>query len=428
MNIQNLYQEVINSTGVSTDTRSIKPGMVFFALKGNNFDANNFVQQALDSGASVVVTQNEKFRKHKHCYYTANSLKTLQKLAAMHRENLNSTVIGITGTNGKTTTKELIRESLSTIDTVYSTQGNLNNHIGVPLTLLAIKKETKFAVIEMGANHMGEIEFLCKIAQPDYGIITNIGHAHLEGFGSFENVIKTKTELYRFIKRKNGKIFVNEDDSLLLEQSGKNERILYGEKILNAALINDINPFLKCRWEHNNKKYTAETHLIGNYNMPNILAAISIGLYFGGDPEKINTKLSEYIPSNMRSQWIETNSNKIILDAYNANPTSMATALKNLADIKNGKKAAILGDMLELGKYSDEEHYNILKLLIELKIDNVILIGDCFNKFKAEFNSFTFFINTAEAKNILKKHAIKNHIILLKGSRGIGVDELKELL
>ena len=427
MDKQQLYLQIKASAGVSTDTRSIKPGMVFFALKGDTFDANEFVQQAIDAGASLVITQNAAFSNHPVCYYTPDTLKTLQDVAAVHRNQLKSVIIGITGTNGKTTTKELIREALSATGTVQSTQGNLNNHIGVPLTLLSIKDDTKFAIVEMGANHPGEIEFLCNIARPDFGVITNIGRAHLEGFGSFNGVIKTKTELYKFIRENNGNIFVNEDDPLLISLSEGQNRIIYGTKSLDATVVNDGNPYLRCHWNFNDENYFTETKLTGYYNLPNLLAAISIGLHFGADPKELNRKLSEYTPSNMRSQWMETGRNHLILDAYNANPSSMAVALKNFALLQKEKKLPVLGDMLELGSYSDDEHHAILELLTELKFTAAVLVGPEFSKFRNEFPAFLFFNDTSEARTALTKNVVNNYTVLLKGSRGIGVDGLKDI-
>lgn len=427
MEINQLYQKIVTSAGVSTDTRTLRPGMIFFALKGESFNANDFVQQAIDAGASCVVTQNPAFLNHPFCFYTPDSLKTLQEVAAIRRSHLKSIVIGITGTNGKTTTKELIREALSAAGKVYATSGNFNNHIGVPLTLLAIKDDADFVIIEMGANHPGEIEFLCNIARPEYGIITNIGRAHLDGFGSFEGVINTKSELYIFIKEINGKIFVNEDDPLLVSLSKGYNQILYGTKSLDASIVNDENPYLRCNWNWNNKKYFTETKLTGNYNLSNLLAAISIGLHFGADPKLLSEKLSDYTPSNMRSQWIETDRNHLILDAYNANPSSMAAALNNFALLDAEKKLPVLGDMLELGSYSDTEHHAILELLTELRFSEAVLIGPCFSKFRNEFTAFLFFNDTAEARNALTKNVVSKFTILLKGSRGIGVDALKDI-
>ncbi|MGD9493744.1 MAG: UDP-N-acetylmuramoyl-tripeptide--D-alanyl-D-alanine ligase [Bacteroidales bacterium] len=427
MNIQQLYQKITDSAGVSIDTRSLKPEMVFFAFQGEKYDANNFIQQALDAGAALVVTQNPAFEKHPQCYFTNNTLKTLQEIALWKRKQMKAIVIGITGTNGKTTTKELMREALSAAGTVEATQGNLNNHIGVPLTLLSMNNDTDFAIVEMGANHPGEIEFLCNIACPDYGVITNIGRAHLEGFGSFEGVIKTKTELYSFIARNKGSVFVNEDDPLLVKLSEGCKKILYGTKTLDVSIVNDANPFLRCHWKVNEEGFFTQTKLSGSYNLPNLLTAISIGLHFGAKAKEISEKLSEYTPSNMRSQWIETERNQLILDAYNANPSSMSAALKNFADLQTEKKLPVLGDMLELGSYSDNEHHAILELLKELPFKSAVLIGPCFSKFRNEFPAFLFFSNTAEAKTALTKNIISGFTILLKGSRGIGVDTLKEI-
>jgi len=428
MNINQLYQQIKSSAGISTDTRSIQQGMVFFALKGDSFDANEFVQTALDNGASLVVTQNEKHREHPQCYYTKDTLITLQELALLHRSQMKATVIGITGTNGKTTTKELLREALSCAGKVQATQGNLNNHIGVPLTLLSINVDTRFAIIEMGANHPGEIEFLCNIARPEFGIVTNIGRAHLEGFGSFEGVVKTKTELYRFVAEQGNSVFVNQDDPLLMTLSENQPRILYGSEKLGVNLVVDENPQLHCNWQWESQSFSTSTNLTGNYNLPNLLAAIAVGLHFGGKAAEINQKLSDYIPSNMRSQWIDTGKNKVILDAYNANPSSMAVALNNFALLKARKKLLILGDMLELGSYSEAEHHLVLEHAAKLNFDSVILIGPQFSKYQNAFPAFLFFETTEEARLALSNSKPEGFSVLLKGSRGIGVEKLKEIL
>ncbi|PKP04379.1 MAG: UDP-N-acetylmuramoyl-tripeptide--D-alanyl-D-alanine ligase [Bacteroidetes bacterium HGW-Bacteroidetes-6] len=428
MEVNTLYQKFCNSAGVSTDTRSFKRGMIFVALKGESFDANTMVDIALRQGASAVITQNPAFSNHPDCYYCNDSLTALQELALLHRKQLKAIVIAITGTNGKTTTKELMRETLSTAGKVQATEGNLNNHIGVPLTLLKIKNDTNFAIIEMGANHPGEIDFLCKIALPDYGLITNIGRAHLEGFGNFDGVVQTKTELYRHIAIHGKAIFVNEDDSLLLSLSEEQKRILYGTTAFSVKTAELHNPLLEFGWTYNDKVYQTKTQLIGEYNTPNILASIAAGLYFGGNPNNIHLKLQKYTPGNMRSQWIDTGRNKLILDAYNANPSSMAKALTNFDTLKGFDKIAILGDMLELGIYSAEEHQNILKLLSTLNVKKAVLIGPEFMQWEKSYSMFDFFINTNEAIQKSKLNDVSNCLMLLKGSRGIGVERIKNIL
>jgi len=427
MEITNLYQHIKGLSGVSTDTRTLSPGMAFFALKGDNYDANDFIDQALQAGAALVVTQNPAFQSHKNCFFTDDTLGTLQAVALEHRKNLKATIIGITGTNGKTTTKELLREALSSIGKVQATSGNLNNHIGVPLTLLSINDDTDFAIVEMGANHPGEIEFLCNIARPDYGLVTNIGKAHLEGFGSFEGVIKTKSELYQYIAASGKAVFVNENDPLLRSLTENQPRHLYGTNSLHATVIADENPQLRCAWSWQGEPILTQTQLTGSYNLPNLLAAIGVGLFFGANASQINEKLCAYRPSNMRSQWIETPHNKMILDAYNANPSSMKTAIENFATLQADKKMLILGDMLELGSYSDDEHLKILSLVESFAFNSVVLIGPCFAKFQNQFHPFLFFTDTSEARKALEKNKANGFTILLKGSRGIGVDKLKDL-
>jgi len=427
MEITQLYQLIKGLSGVSTDTRTLKPGMAFFALKGDTFDANDFIDQALHAGAALVITQNPAFRNYTGCFYTEDTLAALQAVALEHRKNLKATIIGITGTNGKTTTKELLRESLSSFGKVQATQGNLNNHIGVPLTLLSIEDDTDFAIVEMGANHPGEIEFLCHIARPDYGLVTNIGKAHLEGFGSFDGVINTKSELYRFIAASGKAVFVNENDPLLISLTEHQPRHLYGTDSLQAAVITDENPTLRCTWNWLGEQILTQTQLTGSYNLPNLMAAIGVGLFFGGEPNKINERLCAYQPSNMRSQWLETPYNKLILDAYNANPSSMKTAIDNFAALKADKKMLILGDMLELGSYSDEEHHAVLTLLESYSFNSVVLIGPRFGKYQNRFHPFLFFNDTTEARISLEQNKAIGFTILLKGSRGIGVDHLKDL-
>ncbi|NLL27952.1 MAG: UDP-N-acetylmuramoyl-tripeptide--D-alanyl-D-alanine ligase [Bacteroidales bacterium] len=428
MNIKELYNLFEQSDGISTDTRSLKKNMIFCAIKGENFDGNNFVKSALEAGAKAVITSNKSFENNPKCYFTNDTIKSLQELAHIHRQNRKCVFIAITGTNGKTTTKEIIRETLSTVGKVQATQGNLNNHIGVPLTLLSIEADTEFAIIEMGANHIGEIETLCDIAYPDYGLITNIGDAHLLGFGSIEGVIKTKTELYKFIKANGKGIFVNEDDPLLVSLSETQNRIFYSSEKFLVEIINNDEPQLKYNWSCNGKNFIAKTNLIGQYNLPNMLAATAIALHFGGNPEKINEKISNYIPNNMRSQWIDTSRNHLILDAYNANPSSMALAIKNIISLKANKKMLIIGDMLELGEYSKQKHFEIINLINSYNFDKVIFVGNEFEKFKSDFPAYNFYKNTEEAMASISKTNYNDFTILIKGSRSIGLEKLKNIL
>ena len=360
--IETIYQHYIKAYKVSTDSRKIEKDAVFFALKGENFDANDFALQVAEQGvASLVVADRKDLPKHERILIVDDSLKALQDLAAYHRQQSKAIVLSITGTNGKTTTKELVSAVLAKKYNIIHTMGNLNNHIGVPLTLLSIKPETEIAVVEMGANHPGEIDFLCRIADPDYGLITNIGKAHLEGFGSFEGVIKTKTELYRHIKAHGKAVFVNQGNPLLLlwEQSEGQERITYGRHCAAFCPVAPAacNPYLSVGW----REHLIQTHLVGNYNFENVAAAIGVGQYFEVDENAIIEALEAYTPTNSRSQVIETGKNRIIMDAYNANPTSMRAALINFASICGDNSLLVLGDMRELGTASEEEHRNSVR-------------------------------------------------------------------
>ena len=372
--IETIYQHFQKAYKVTTDSRKIDKDAVFFALKGENFDANDFALQVAEAGvASLVVADRKDLPKHERILIVDDTLKTLQDLAAYHRQQCKAIVLSITGTNGKTTTKELVSAVLAKKYNIIHTMGNLNNHIGVPLTLLSIKPDTEIAVVEMGANHPGEIDFLCKIADPDYGLITNIGKAHLEGFGSFEGVIKTKTELYRHIKSHGKAVFVNQGNPLLWEQSEGQNRISYGRHCAADAPVvpGACNPYLSVVW----KMRLIQTHLVGSYNFENVAAAIGVGQYFGVEDDKIVEALEAYTPTNSRSQVIETEKNRIIMDAYNANPTSMRAALINFASICGEQHLLILGDMRELGSASEEEHRNILRLMKELGFRKLCSLG-----------------------------------------------------
>ena len=424
--IEKIYQHFQKAYKVSTDSRKIEKDTVFFALKGENFDANDFALQVAEEGvASLVVADRKDLPKHERILIVDDTLKALQDLAAYHRQQSKATVLSITGTNGKTTTKELVSAVLAKKYNIIHTMGNLNNHIGVPLTLLSIKPDTEIAVVEMGASHPGEIDFLCKIADPDYGLITNIGKAHLEGFGSFEGVIKTKTELYRHIKAHGKAVFVNQGNPLLWEQSEGQPRIGYGRYCAadTPVVPGACNPYLSVVW----KKRLIQTHLVGSYNFENVAAAIGVGQYFGVDESAIVEALEAYTPTNSRSQVVETQKNRVIMDAYNANPTSMRAALINFASICGEQHLLILGDMRELGVASEEEHRNILGLMKELSFKDAMLVGSNFSAFNENPNWRTF-EKVGDLCQYLESHPISGKTILVKGSNSIQLGKVLPLL
>ena len=424
--IETIYQHFQKSYKVTTDSRKVEQDAVFFALKGENFDANDFALQVAEAGvASLVVADRKDLPKHERILIVDDTLKTLQDLAAYHRSQSKAIVLSITGTNGKTTTKELVSTVLAQKYNIIHTQGNLNNHIGVPLTLLSIQPNTEIAVVEMGANHPGEIDFLCKIADPDYGLITNIGKAHLEGFGSFEGVIKTKTELYRHIKNHGKAVFVNQGNPLLWEQSMGQERISYGRHCAAFCPVvpGACNPYLSVVW----RKHLIQTHLVGSYNFENVAAAIGVGQYFEVEDDKIVEALEQYTPTNSRSQVIETQKNRIIMDAYNANPTSMRAALINFANICGKDSLLVLGDMRELGTASEEEHRNILGLMKELGFMEALLVGPNFCAYNENADWKTFG-NVMDLCQYLESHPISGKTILVKGSNSIQLGKVLPLL
>lgn len=427
MKIEELYTIYLKSGKVITDSRKVEKGSIFFALRGANFDGNEFADEALRKGASLVVIDNPDFAKNKNTLLVEDSLLKLQELAHYHRMQLKSVFLAITGTNGKTTTKELVHKVLSRKYKCQATKGNLNNHIGVPLTLLSIEKETEFAIIEMGANHPGEIAALSKIAAPDFGFITNVGKAHLEGFGSLEGVIKTKTELYQFIRENNRKVFVNSNNTILMDHSSGLSRITFGtpKDSVWAELQNPF-PFLSIQVFMGNHSFLVSTKLIGKYNQENVLAAAAIGNYFSVKLPDIKAALETYQPENYRSQYINTAHNEIILDAYNANPTSMKLSIENflLSQVEN--KMMILGDMLELGKDSAKEHQEIIFWVSKFKNINVLWVGEAFYQLKNEDQ--LFFKSYNEVEKYLLNAPIRNFQILIKGSRGIGLERLLPLL
>ena len=424
--IETIYQHYIKAYKISTDSRKIEKDAVFFALKGENFDANDFALQVAEQGvASLVVADRQDLPKHERIFIVDDSLKTLQNLAAFHRQQSKAIVLSITGTNGKTTTKELVSAVLTKKYNIIHTMGNLNNHIGVPLTLLSIQPDTEIAVVEMGANHPGEIDFLCHIADPDYGLITNIGKAHLEGFGSFEGVIKTKTELYRHIKAHGKAVFVNQGNPLLWEQSEGQNRITYGRHCAADAPVapGACNPYLSVVW----RKHLIQTHLVGSYNFENVAAAIGVGQYFSVEEKAIIEALEAYTPTNSRSQVIETQKNRVIMDAYNANPTSMRAALINFSSICGENSLLILGDMRELGTASEVEHRNILGLMKELSFKEAILVGQNFCTYN-ENGDWKTFEKVADLCLYLESHPISGKTILVKGSNSIQLGKVLPLL
>lgn len=427
--IEKLYQLYVKHPHICTDTRRIVPDSIFVALKGSNFDANDFALAALEKGSAYAIIDNPIYEKDSRCILVKDTLETLQTLANFHRKQLSIPIIGVTGTNGKTTTKELIRSVLSVKYKVYATEGNLNNHIGVPLTLLSIPQNAEIAIVEMGANHIGEIGDLCKIAEPDYGLITNIGKAHLEGFGSFEGVLKTKTDLYRWIKEVKGLLFVNADNPLLIEHSQGNKRLLYGTR-LPADILGRMRaelPFLRFDMEYSQDSVEVSSHLFGSYNLENALAASLIGLHFGLNLQEVKQGIEQYIPANGRSQLLKTLNNELIVDAYNANPSSMEASILSFISLNDQHQIYILGDMLELGKYSQDEHQKIVDRLENSGAVNVYLIGDCFSKTNYP-QSFTIFSSVETCKSFLQEHPIKGAKILLKASHGIHLEKLIDVL
>ena len=427
MDIEKLYNYYLESRKVSTDTRKILPGSIFFALKGDRFNANEFAAQALEKGASYAVIDEERYSVSDKCVVVTDVLATLQSLAAYHRQQLQIPIIGLTGSNGKTTSKELVNAVLSRKYKTYATLGNLNNHIGVPLTLLAIDDSIEIAVVEMGANHLGEIALLCGIADPTHGFITNIGKAHIGTFGGFENIIRAKSELYQHLITKGGVVFINSGSEILSNMAKRfKDPVFYPSKedFYHCELV-DADPFVKVKAENGE---VIQTNLIGTYNFENIAAALCIGKYFEVDAALSNLAIGEYQPSNMRSQLMKKDGNTIILDAYNANPSSMKVAIENVAAIKGNRKTLILGDMFELEEEAEAEHREIGKLLRNYHFENVILCGRLMRFAKEEFSQAMLFETKEELIAGLKKNPIKDSIILVKASRGIGLETVVEFL
>lgn len=431
MEISELYKLYKQYPVVTTDSRICPKDSMFFALKGERFNGNLFAEKALADGCAYAIVDEWNDTHDERVIKVDNVLETLQKLATYHRRKLKIPILAITGTNGKTTTKELIATTLTRELKVAYTQGNFNNHIGVPLTLLSMKKEHEIGVVEMGANHPGEIKMLCEIAEPNYGLITNVGKAHLEGFGSFENVIKTKGELYDYIREHEGKVFVNKDNEHLADMSEGMDRILYGKNdssLFASGNITDATPFLEFDWSFFDKSYRVKTQLVGEYNLDNALAAVAVGKFFGINADRISAALQEYEPKNNRSQFERTEKNDLIIDAYNANPTSMKAMLEFFAKIPTDlPKAVILGEMKELGAIAEEEHAKMLEFLHRQTFEKMYLVGSIFKKTEKLPNA-CFFETVEELTEELKQHPLTGHYVLLKGSNSVHLEKAVEWL
>jgi UDP-N-acetylmuramoyl-tripeptide--D-alanyl-D-alanine ligase len=426
MNIEELYQLYLQYPSVQTDTRKLKEGDLFFALKGPNFNGNGFAQQAIDAGAAYAVIDEKEFAIEGRTFLVDDVLTTLQQLANYHRQQFSIPFIAITGSNGKTTTKELIHAVLSSTFKTYTTEGNLNNHIGVPLTLLKIKGDAEMAVIEMGANHQKEIASYCEVALPTHGLITNCGKAHLEGFGGVEGVRKGKGELYDHLRSNDGTAFIMWDYDYLHEMSkGISHTVTYGTTeadVVGEATESD--PFLKVQFKKGFEGVVT-TQLVGSYNLPNVLAAVAVGTYFKVDAQKIKQALENYVPSNSRSQLVEKGSNKIILDAYNANPSSMKLAIENFSKTKADNKVLVLGAMAELGVESPQEHQNIIDEISKYQWQQVVLVGKNFADINHPFLQFN---SSSEASEWVKEQNFQNTYFLIKGSRSTQMEKVMEAL
>jgi UDP-N-acetylmuramoyl-tripeptide--D-alanyl-D-alanine ligase len=427
MTIQNIHSLFIKSNKVSIDTRKIEPNSFFVAIKGERFNANTFAKEALEKGASHVIIDNADYFIDERTILVENSLETLQELSKFHRQFLQLPIIALTGSNGKTTTKELINVVLSKKYKTKATIGNLNNHIGVPLTLLSFTKETQIGIVEMGANHQKEIEFLCDIAQPDYGYITNFGKAHLEGFGGVEGVIKGKSEMYAYLKANEKSVFVNLDDAIQKEKTEHFHRITFSQKDKNVnVFIDDVtaNPFVKIK----TLGTAINSHLIGLYNANNINAAITIGNHFEVPTEDIKAAIESYIPENNRSQLLTKGTNEIILDAYNANPSSMIVALENFIQLDKKNKTIIIGDMYELGEESLQEHKAIVEFLKDKSDFDCHFIGKDFFANQVQKDQFSFYKTFEDFAEHLSSVKFDHKMLLIKGSRGMALERTLELL
>jgi UDP-N-acetylmuramoyl-tripeptide--D-alanyl-D-alanine ligase len=421
MQVDELYNIFCKHPSIQTDTRKLKSGDLFFALKGPNYNGNEFANEALEKGASFVITDEKTSSSRDRLIHVENVLTALQQLSKFHRQQFSIPFVAITGSNGKTTTKELLHAVLSTSYLTYTTEGNLNNHIGIPLTILKIKPDAEIAVIEMGANHLKEIESYCQYALPTHGLITNIGKAHLEGFGGIENVKKGKGELFDYLKAHNGTVFVNTTDKAIEELSKNiNNKVNYGSNDDSRIITSD--PFLEINID-GIKNINIKTNLVGAYNFINVLAAVCIGRFFKVPDEKIKSAIENYSPSNSRSQLIQKESNTIILDAYNANPGSMKAAIENFAAIKSDKKILLLGSMMELGTESEKEHEAIIGLIDKYKWEDVVLVGSNFRNVKHNYINYD---NALQVRDWLHRQHVQNAHILIKGSRSMQMEKVLE--
>ncbi len=425
MEINSIYQLFLKCRGVSTDSRKVESGNLYISLKGPNFNGNSFAKEALDKGATYAIVDEKKYAINHKYILVDNCLETLQELATHHRRNSKAKILALTGSNGKTTSKELIYSVLKSKLNTIATIGNLNNHIGVPLTLLSIQDETQIAIVEMGANHLKEIELLCNIAEPDYGYITNFGKAHLEGFINLEGVIKGKCELYTYLMKTSGLIFVNNNDSKQIDITiNYSNKFTFGETESNTNYsVKTINPQINISID----SLTIKSNLFGKYNIENIAASICIGKYFGLSNHEIKKGIESYIPNNNRSQILEKGSNKIILDAYNANPTSMQLALANFNEMDEKNKIVFVGDMYELGENSHEMHQDIVETIEKMNFEESYLLGDLFSKTKFS-SKIKAFSTLEDLNNSIKLKEISNASILIKGSRGMQLEKILDFL
>jgi len=430
MTIPEIYELFLSHRALSTDTRLNVAGSLFFALRGETFNGNEFAREAISKGAAYAVVDEGEFAGDQRFIKVEDTLVTLQELARFHRQQIKAGIIAITGSNGKTTTKELIREILAKKYKVCATEGNLNNHIGVPLSLLRMPEDMDFGIIEMGANHIGEIDHLCHIAQPGFGIITNIGRAHLEGFGSLEGVKQAKGELYNYLSGNKGKIFINAGNDMLMQMAGgfKGDMIKYGNSpdSLCSASVKEVHPTVSAgiRWsDQTGTEYTCSSGLVGSYNLENILAAACVGRYFDVNSEDIIKAIEEYDPGMMRSQLLETDENLIVVDTYNANPSSMQAAILDFAADPHPYKILVLGEMKELGDEEMKEHERLIGYLADKPFDKILLVGTVFSKLTVPDN-FVRFDSVSECEKWLEENRVKNAKILLKGSRLVKLEEL----
>lgn len=424
MELNRLYKIFIKNRGISIDSRTVKNGDIFFALKGEKVDGNVFAEESIKKGAEIAIVDDEKYSDEKNIFYDENPIKLLQNLALEYRKSLKIPIIAVTGTNGKTTSKEIISEVLGKRYNAFKTLGNLNNHIGVPLSILSILPENEIAVIEMGASKKGDIKELCDITLPNYGYITNFGEAHLEGFKSFENIVETKTELYQFIKDNDGILFINDDDDIQMKKALDIKKYSFGSNgnYVKSSFISAL-PFIKMEIDG----VIIQTRLIGDYNFNNLVSAFLIGKYFGVEKQDMIYIISNFQTNNNRTQVIEKNSNFIIMDCYNANPSSMKAAINNFdKNIKSEKKILILGDMMELGDKSNQEHKKIIDFINKLRIYKIYLIGKEFFNCKTDIENFSFFEDFNDFSQIFKLE--KDSYYLVKGSRSIKLERIQEFI